>query len=467
MRKIVLFLLGICLFYGSLTAESITGKWQGVLKVQSIELSIVFHIMEDAGVYSATMDSPDQGAFGILVTQTAFASPNVQLKIDKLGIHYDGTWDLKDTIQGNFTQMGNSLPLVLQRAKNTEEKPNRPQEPQPPFNYGVEEVIFHNARSGLNLAGTFTYPTHTNHFPAVVLITGSGAQNRDEELFGHKPFFVIADYLTQRDIAVLRFDDRGTGGSEGSLSSINTSDLAGDVEAAVTFVKAQKGVDTLNIGLVGHSEGGIIAPMVAAKDPSIAYLVLMAGTGIPGDSVLLKQQDLISAAYGASQAERAESYAINRGAYTLLKRDKATEEVKEELTAYYATKLQNTAYKKNLNEEERALFTEGVVKNLCSPWMRFFLQYDPAPTLSKVTCPVMALNGSKDLQVVAKDNLSAIEEALKKGGNMNATIIEYSGLNHLFQECETGTPLEYGRIEQTISPVVLKDIAEWILQTTE
>lgn len=462
--KNVLSIVFAWVFVGSALAQSIQGSWEGVLKVQNFELRILFHISETENGYQSTMDSPDQGAEGIPVTLTTFNSPKVQLEISGLGINYEGTWNKQDTIMGTFTQMGNMLPLTLVRAKEISKKPNRPQEPKPPFSYEVEEVVFHNTKSGLDLAGTITYPTKGEKFPTVVLITGSGAQNRDEELFGHKPFLVIADYLTKQGIAVLRFDDRGEGGSKGSLSGINTEDLAGDVEAALTFLKTRQEVDTHKIGLIGHSEGGIIAPMVAVKDNSVAYIVLMAGPGIPGDSILLKQQDLLSAAYGVSKAKRDQSYTINRGAYDLIKGEKDSEKLKKDLIHYFNQVLQTTNYKQNLSDEVKEEFAKSMVKNLTSPWMRFFLSYDPVPILTKVKCPVLAINGSMDLQVVAEGNLKAIEDALKKGGNKDVTIKEYPGLNHLFQECEIGTPLEYGRIEQTISPSVLKDVTEWILQ---
>ncbi|HNW54082.1 MAG TPA: alpha/beta fold hydrolase, partial [Bacteroidales bacterium] len=295
----------------------------------------------------------------------------------------------------------------------------------------------------------------------------SGPQNRDEELMGHKPFLVWADYLTRNGIAVLRFDDRGTAASKGNFKTAITPDFASDVEAAVQYLKTRKEIDKKKIGLIGHSEGGIIAPMVAAGSKDISFIVLLAGTGVPGNEILLLQQELIGRANGASEAELLKSKLMNKGAFDIIINTVDNSKRKADLSTYL-----NQVYEQDTTLEIPQGMTKDEliskqVSQLTSPWMVYFITHDPAPVLQKVKCAVLAVNGDKDLQVPAQVNLDAIKKALEKGGNKKVTTRVFPGLNHLFQECKTGSPSEYAGIEQTISPVVLEEVTQWIVKQTK
>lgn len=463
MKKIILFILTIPTVL-SVYGQDITGPWNGILKVQGMQLRIVFHINQSDEGYSATMDSPDQGAYGIPATSASYENSELVINIANLGAEYKGILGINDSITGTFTQMGYSFPLNLTREIPEKEAMIRPQEQVEPYSYYVEDISFENTRDNIVLAGTLTMPEKEGLFPAVILISGSGPQNRDEEIYGHKPFLVLADHLTKNGIAVLRFDDRGTGESTGDFTIATSTDLATDVESAIKYLQTRQEINKKHIGLIGHSEGGIIAPMVAAKYKEINFIVLLAGTGIPGDQLLLMQQELLLKARGISDKDLQSAKVFTEGAYQLIIETKNTDSLKSELTTYY---------KQNANNFPNALKPEGIseddmialqVNQLSSPWIIFFIKYDPVPALEKVKCPVLAINGGKDIQVPADVNLKAIENALKKGGNQNVTTKELPGLNHMFQECETGLPGEYSEIEQTFSPTALSEITNWILK---
>lgn len=444
------------------SSQQVTGQWNGLLKVQGLQLRVVFHVSKNDNGFSATMDSPDQNAKGIPVTTTSFKDSTLTLTVANAGIVYEGVLKNDTLIVGNFKQGGQSFPMNLSRAEVEKEKVVRPQEPAKPYPYYTEDITFSNAKDVITLAGTLTLPKKEGKFPAVILISGSGPQNRDEELMGHKPFLVLSDYLTRNGIAVLRYDDRGTASSGGVFASSTSQDFSNDVDAAVKYLLSRKEIDRNKIGLIGHSEGGLIAPMVASSSKDVAFIVLLAGTGIPGDELLLLQQQLIGKASGASDADLKTMQTFNRGAFEIIVNSKDELELEPKLTAYI---------KERLGDLPAALRPAGMdvdelaktqARRLLSPWMQYFLKYDPAPTLTKVKCPVLAINGEKDLQVPPKENLSAIENAVRKGGNKKVTTKELPNLNHLFQECKTGSPAEYATIEQTFSPAALQLIAEWI-----
>lgn len=341
-------------------------------------------------------------------------------------------------------------------------KPNRPQEPQKPYPYYSEDVRFKNKQAGIHLAGTLTLPNKKGIFPAVVLITGSGPQNRNEELAGHKPFLVLSDYLTRNGIAVLRYDDRGTAMSEGYFNSATSEDLASDVESAVAYLKTRKEIDSRKIGLIGHSEGGLIAPLVATQSKDISFIVMLGGPGIPGDKILLIQQKLIAEASGVSKKEIKGTEKINKMIFDLVKKSSDIELLKTDLR-YNLQKFlnENPNFKKpdHMTSDE---FIHLQVETYATPWMQYFIKYNPVNTLKKVKIPVLALNGEKDLQITPKENLNAIKKAFRKARNRNITIMELPDLNHLFQESDTGAPQEYKKIEQTYSPTALKEILHWI-----
>ena len=338
---------------------------------------------------------------------------------------------------------------------------NRPQEPHPPFPYRTEEVTFKNITAGIVLAGTLTIPEKEGSYPVAILITGSGPQNRNEELFGHKPFLVLADYLTRQGFAVLRYDDRGVAKSGGDFINATTFDFASDAEAAMEFVKKRREIDTTKIGFIGHSEGGIIAPIVASRHADVAFIVLMAGAGLTGEQILLKQSALISKAEGQDEKSIKANDKLSRDIYVVLKKNqdngKAEQKIRTLITAFDKKSTGDTSYHR-LTEPE----IKNQVQSLTSPWFRCFLTLNPEEYLSKVQCPLLAIAGSLDLQVPPEENLHAIEKAMIFGGNSSYVTEELPGLNHLFQNATTGSPAEYPKIEETISPGVLDLIGKWL-----
>lgn len=403
-----------------------------------------------------TLDSPDQGANGIKTQTTSFNDSTLIIQIPVIHASYKGKLNSDNTINGTFTQ---GMPLPLNLVKGEASRPKRPQEPQPPFPYRSEEVTVRNERDGINLAGTLTLPEKGTKFPAVVMVTGSGAQNRDEEIMGHKPFFVIADYLTRNGIAVLRCDDRGTAASQGTHATATNEDFATDTEAMVNYLRSRKEINAKKIGIIGHSAGGIIAFIVAKKDLSIAFVVSLAGAGVRGDSLMLKQVELISKSQGMPDAVWQGMKPSIRNRYAILQQtDKTPEELQKELYAD-VTKTMSPEQLKDLNTIQQI---SAQISSMTSPWYLHFMRYDPGQDLKKLKCPVLALNGEKDIQVDAAMNLAAIQERITGNGNKNVTVKAYPNLNHLFQTCEKGTLAEYGQLEETINPEVLKDIIEWI-----
>jgi fermentation-respiration switch protein FrsA (DUF1100 family) len=443
--------------------QLLPGSWQGTLTVPSGSLRIVFNFKEKAeGGYTATLDSPDQGAFGIPADSVIAQDTLVRVSIRSIGGELNGTHLTgTDSISGTWSQGGMQLPLVLKYSSKEAEKPKRPQEPKKPYPYKEEEVTFTNPEAGITLAGTLTLPKSGGPFPAAVLITGSGPEDRDEMVFGHRPFLVLSDYLTRQGIAVLRYDDRGVGKSTGNFGTATSTDFASDAKAAVAYLKTRKEIREDKIGLIGHSEGGIIAPMVAAESKDVAFIVLMAGTGVPGDQVILEQAALIAKAMGTSEKEVQEARAINRKAFDIIESGKDSATVASELRTLLLSAANTSAPTDTQTNEARI---NGQIKQITSPWFRYFLTYDPRPALMKVRCPVLAINGEKDLQVSPKQNLPEIEAALREGGNKDFTVRELPGLNHLFQTATKGTPDEYTKIEETISPTALNLMGDWILE---
>ena len=444
---------------------NIEGIWEGKLKVPGAELRIVFNISKNSdGILTATLDSPDQGATGIPVEEVIFKDNTLRLEVKSVGAVFEGKVS-EDflVIEGELKQSGGAFPLTVKRVDKAVEI-LRPQEPKKPYPYIEEEAIYENKEAGITLAGTLTLPSEKGPFPAVLLITGSGPQDRNETIYGHYPFMVLADYLTRQGIAVLRVDDRGVGESTGDFSRATSEDFASDVLVGIEYLKTRKEINPEQIGLIGHSEGGLIAPMVAIKSPDVAFIILMAGTGLTGEEILYLQGALISRAMGISEEDITKNRQFNEKIFSLIRQEKDVKIIEEKLRQMFMADWTE------LNEEEKnkigdpEVFLEAQLQSLLSPWFRFFLTYDPKPTLSKVKCSVLAINGEKDLQVPPKENLSAIEAALKTGGNQNYTIKEIPNLNHLFQTAQTGVPTEYAKIEETISPVALKIMGDWILE---
>jgi pimeloyl-ACP methyl ester carboxylesterase len=433
--------------------SDIDGAWTGMLDTGATKLRVVFHIVNTADGLTATMDSPDQNVTGLPVTAVTRKDALLKLVLKQIGGVFEGTID-KDlgSISGTWSQGGNSLPLQLKRVKNSAELEHpRPQNPAEPHPYQEEEVSYENSSAGIKLAGTLTIPPGKGPFPAIILVAGSGAHDRDEALMGHRPFLVLSDYLTRKGIVVLRYDKRGVGKSEGDYAEATTADFAADAEAALTYLMTRAEVDRHKVGLVGHSEGGIIAPMVAARNSGVAFIVMMAGPGVPGDELLVEQTLLISEANGQVHEDAEKAAGEERIILSLVKNE-----------------TDSAVLEKKLREQLTGQMPEAqigaAIKATSSPWFRYFISYDPATALRNVKCPVLAIIGSKDLQVPPEQNLPAIRKTLQDGGNKNFELDELAGLNHLFQTAKTGSPVEYAAIEETMSPVAMDKIATWILK---
>jgi len=432
-------------------ASPVAGAWEGAIEVGAMKLRIGVSVaVQPDGKLTATMDSPDQGAYGLPLSDVVFGDGVLRFALRMANGSYEGRLNGAGTeIAGTWTQ-GMAMPLVLRKVEKLT-RPARPQDPKPPFPYRSEQVTFGSAAGQAMLAGTLTLPEGKGPFPAVVLISGSGAQNRDEEIFGHKPFLVLADHLTRRGIAVLRYDDRGVGKSTGTFAGSTSEDFAADAWAAWQALAGRADIDPKRIGLLGHSEGGLIAPMLAAAHSEIAFIVLMGGPGVPGEHILLAQAAAIMKASGTPEAAVAANTALQKQVFAILREETSMARIAERVGAIPAGSKEASA---------------ALVKQTASPWMRFFVLYDPAPVLAKVRCPVLAIGAELDLQVLSDQNLPPIEAALTLGGNRDATVVRLSGLNHLLQPATTGLPAEYAQIEITMAPAALDTITTWMQKRT-
>lgn len=463
-KSILTFVLFLVTF--STFAQSIEGNWNGLLTIQGSQLPLVFHIESKNGTLVGTMDSPAQKAFGIPIQSTTFETNILAIGMPNLKINYTGKPNMDfSEIEGTFSQMGMEIPLKLSRKAIEKAVLLRPQTPKAPFSYTEEEVVFTNKKDSIILAGTLTIPATKGNYPVVILITGSGPQNRNEEIFEHKPFAVIADDLTKKGIAVLRIDDRGVGKSTGSFSNSTSADFANDVIAAIDFLKTRTEINPKKIGLIGHSEGGMIAPMVAVQSKDIRFIVLMAGPGTPIDELLVEQSAKAARLAGTNEDLIKSNSDLYSGMYAILKSSESNN-IERQLTDYLtAGMLKMPEGMKPQTEQELSQAVENQVKIVTGKWFRYFIKYNPAENLTKVTCPVLAINGTLDFQVPATSNLKAIGAALTR--NKHFKLVELSGLNHLFQEATTGAFDEYAKIEQTISPKTLDVMSAWIIQQTK
>ncbi|MBT3606297.1 MAG: alpha/beta hydrolase [Candidatus Latescibacteria bacterium] len=441
--------------------EILEGVWVGTLIIPNrAELRMGITISKDAdGTLSAALRIIDQNTGDIPCDEVIYDKDNILLKINHLGIEIEGKTDFEnDTIESEYRQRGGKFPLPLKRVDKMPVL-NRPQEPKKPFPYNEEDVEYENKKAGIKLAGTLTFPNSGSSLPAVILITGSGQQKRNQEISGHKPFLVLADYLTRQGIAVLRVDDRGIGGSTGNFKQSTSGDFADDVLAGIEYLKGRKEIDSKKMGLIGHSEGGLIAQITADRSSDVAFIVSMAGPGIGFDEMVIFQVLEQLRLEGTSEEDIELQRSWRRSLYSLFKQNSDSTTIANKMKALHSELSENEI--KRLNWPKGRLDYE--IKRSLSPWWHFALSYDPSVTLKRLECPVLAINGDKDKQVPSNKNLPAIEKALHDGGNQNFLVKELPGLNHLLQTAETGSEYEYGRIEETISPDALSLIASWIL----
>ncbi|MBZ5612090.1 MAG: alpha/beta fold hydrolase [Acidobacteriia bacterium] len=443
----------------------VEGTWQGTLDTGTAKLRLGLHVTKNAGGYTSRLDSIDQGVMGVPVASTTFSGNTLHFELPASGVKFEGTLSADgQEIAGTFTQ-GAPLPLSFKRVEKVDTV-SRPQNPKPPFPYESLDVSYENKTGGVKLAGTLTVPRGGGPFPAAIMITGSGPQDRDETIVEHKPFLVIADYLARRGIAVLRVDDRGVGRSTGNSYRATIGDMAGDVLAGVEFLKARKEIDGRHIGVIGHSEGGLIAPLAASRSDDVAFVVMLAGPGVTLEQVLYKQGELIRRAAGADDEAVALGRSVQEMMIGVLKSEPDEKAATEKIHAGWA-KIKAGASEAERQQLDAADVTlNAQIRAFNAPEVRSMLSYDPAEALRKLKVPVLALNGSRDLQVPPQQNLPPIVAALSEGGDPDFAAVELPGLNHLFQKCNQCTVAEYASIQETFSPAALEVLGDWVVRHT-
>ena len=444
--------------------------WTGIMKAGGREFDFQFRVFQDEDEnMTARLDSYSERIFGLYCEVEHNESGGITVEIPLSKAVYTGTMsEDEQSIEGKWKQGSGEYDLNLTRVELTKTRPPvapaRPQTPKGPFPYRNKEVFFENSDAGIKLSGTLTVPKMEGKAPAVILINGSGPQDRDETIADHKPFWVIADHLSRNGIAVLRYDERGVGKSTGEFTGATSVDLATDVEAAIEYLKNRREVNPNQIILVGHSEGGLLAPMIAARNSDVAGVILLAPPGVNGEQIVLNQSRLIAEASGGADADELEKQSkILTIAFELLK---SLPEGSEDFYTQFKAKAAEVMGEDS-GDFELVPQIEMAVRQLDTPWFRYFAVYDPVPALEKTTCPALVLIGARDLQVDPKLNLPPIKAALTKAGNKDFTVTQLDSLNHLFQECETGSPAEYGSIEQTFSPKALELMHLWINERFE
>jgi pimeloyl-ACP methyl ester carboxylesterase len=441
------------------------GYWIGVGYIGVKELRIGIEVTRAQEGPKVSFASLDRGSVERSASNIVMDGRQLKFDVPTLKGSFEGTLDETGRrLAGVWQQSGMVMPVKLERGDKSAAILERPQDPVRPLPYDEVEVRFPNDEAGIHLAGTLTVPRTAGPHPAALLISGSGPQDRNEEIYGHRPFLVIADDLTRRGIAVLRVDDRGVGGSTGTREAATSEDYAGDALAAVAFLRSRAEIDPRRIGLIGHSEGGLVAPMAAARDPEIAFVVLLAAPGLTGADIAVLQARTMLRAAGAPESAIETQTRIQTRMLQVLRettdeaviRERGREILREELVR--AGDREAT----QLPAVERQL--EPQIRRALTPWSRFFMIYDPRPALGRLRCPVLAMNGTTDAQVPAAENLSAIESALRAGGNAAVTIVPLPNLNHLFQTSATGALSEYAKIEETIAPIALETMGRWIAE---
>ncbi|MCG8458676.1 MAG: alpha/beta fold hydrolase [Holophagales bacterium] len=446
---------------------ALAGHWEGQIRIPGQPLAVQIDLEASTEGLSGTADIPPQGLRGLPLLDARAEADGLTFSIGKLPGKptFEGALEADGTIRGEFSQGSARFPFVLEKKGEALAEVPRPQTPEPPFPYSAEEVSYGHGRGDgeVLLAATLTLPEGEGPFPAVVLVTGSGLQDRDSTIFDHKPFWVLADHLSRAGIAVLRADDRGVGGSKGRLVGTTASDLADDALAGIRYLKDRGEVDPARLGLIGHSEGGLVAPMAAARSDDVAFVVMLAGLGVPGIEVLPAQAARIAEANGAPAMAASLQAAAIRRQLDIVVTAESSEEAFERLEAFSKQQLMAAKGGQPLEESELESIRDQV-RRYSSPAFRHFLSYDPTEALTRLKIPVLVLNGSLDTQVLPEQNLPPIEEALEKAGNPDVTLRELEGLNHLFQHAETGSPAEYALIEETLAPEVLELVTSWILE---
>jgi uncharacterized protein len=465
MKKISFPIALIFLFSSLLTNGQVNrfiGTWQGILNV-GVELRAVFHIKEDGkqGLV-ATTDSPDQSVYGMKCDSVIVANNTIRIVMTALQANYTGELTNDSTINGALFQQV-SFPLVLKKTDKTDIKAKvRPQTPKPPFPYKSEDVQYSNADKSLSFGATITIPEGKGPFPAIMLITGSGAQDRDETILDHKPFAVIADHLTRKGFIVLRADERGVGKSTGDFSSATSEDFANDISSGLDYLLTRPEVDKKKVGLIGHSEGGMIAPMLAVKRKDLDFIVLMAGPGVRIVNLMAEQHEAIARSAGVSDSALKLVKPFFRMTVNGIMNHTDSIEILMMTENWAKQKSKEVLTELNLETwQARNAYIHSMYQLFKSPWYNYFMNFHPQPWLEQLECKVLAINGDKDIQVLSSQNLAGIEVALKRT-KAKFEIKELKGLNHLFQTCKKCTVQEYGELEETIAPIALETISAWL-----
>lgn len=444
--------------------EGLDGSWHGVINRNGVDLRLILHISTDERGTRATVDSPDTMNMNISVSDLTKEGDHVGYTMPVISGVFKGTLTDPNTMTGTWTVPGQeTLTLTYTRVEESSEPVERlrPQVPTEPYGYRSEDVTYENPLAdGVVLAGTLTLPEGKGPFPAAILISGSGPQDRNETVFGHQPFLVLADHLTKQGIAVLRYDDRGTNESTGQYSASNSADFATDANAALSYLLTRAEIDHDAIGFVGHSEGGLIAPLAitdhalgANTEHPIAFLVMLAGPGTSSQQIVKSQNRLIALSQGASEEEINKGEEFNAQIIQTTINASSTEEAKAGIRGMLTEEIMEEM---SLNDMQ----AQTIISQYTTPWMRYFLAYDPAQYLPRINIPILALNGELDLQVPAQENLDGLHALLKT--HPDATITELKDLNHMFQHAKTGALGEYNDIEETFSPEAMQIISDWI-----
>ena len=441
------------------SVSKVEGTWQGAIETGNMRMRLQLHLSHDEkGQLTAAVDSLDQGIQGIPASHVTERAGHVKFELPAFGAEYNGAVNAsKNEITGHWNQNGNLETLDFRRSDKILEL-RRPQNPAKPYPYKEEEVSFAAGDGRLTLAATLTLPQGAGPFAAALLVGGSGPNDRDETIAGHKPFLVLADSLTKRGIAVLRYDKRGIAKSTGNYADATMENFTQDAQAAVGYLKSRKEVDLKRLGIIGHSEGGIVGALVATRSKDLNWMVLLATPATTGERTLLRQSELIARAGGLAEEQITRSLEFDRKAYAAVREEKDA--------AALERRLRTLVDQSGLGAAMPPAALQAQIRMMSSPWFREFLDYDPAPALEKLKCPVLALSGDRDLQVDSTENVPLLRKAYESSGNKDFMVVEIEGVNHLFQKAQSGSPALYGAIEETIAPEILTAVGNWVSKHT-
>jgi len=467
-RPLIALVIASCLGLAPAAAaqDTVAGRWEGSLAISGLTLGIVVAFTADGTAYTAIIDIPQQGAMGLPLTAVRADGVKIHFELPAgpgLAI-FDGERQ-GDTIRGTFTQGGATGTFELARGAAVAAAPAAPAAPPP---YKEEEVSIQTP--AVKLGGTLTLPPGAGPHPAVVLITGSGAENRDEEVFGFKVFRLLADHLTRHGIAVLRCDDRGVGASSGSTAQSTSSDFADDALAQVAYLRTRSEIEKAHVGLLGHSEGGLIAPLAASRTADVAFIILMSGPGLTGAEIMLAQSETIGRAAGVTDAQITSNQTLQRQLFAAARTDTGWDEATAAVKAAIKTAIDALPEARRQAIKDPAALIQAQanaqVEAVRSPWFKFFLDFDPASALVKVRCPVLATFGERDIQVPTAPNRAAMEKAFATSGFKNYRIEVFPRANHLYQDAPTGAVAEYTTLTKEFVPGFLDLLVSWTQQQT-